>query len=295
MNDTKLFDSRKKIINYLNLIRFFNPVGTLLVFFPCLFQLFNLYCEIENFLLWFGFFLIGSFVARSAGCIINDIADRNIDINVERTKERVLVIKEVSIKEALFLMILLSAMGLGMLFFIGLKALLMGLLIGIGIICYPFVKRFFDYPQIFLGFIFNSGALFVTLAILGEITFQSVLLYIGCILWTIFYDTIYAHQDKIYDKELGLKSMALTTLGSNLDSLIKIFNLAILFWMISLLKFSDSVILLVPIAAILSFLHKRYVFAYLNIENPKSCSHYFTLTAYCIGPIISLLFLFSSL
>ena len=146
---------------------------------------------------------------RSAGCIINDIADRKIDAQVERTKNRPLASGEVTLTEASMLLVVLGLIGLAVSVILGHNIIFLSLLWLPLIVAYPLMKRITWWPQIFLGITFNAGAIFGWIAFTGGIALAPILLYLGAIGWTLGYDTIYAMQDRHDDMQIGVKSSAL--------------------------------------------------------------------------------------
>ena len=132
---------------------------------------------------------------RSAGCIINDIIDRDIDKNIVRTERRPLASKRISLIEAFFLLIIFLIISFLLLLQFNYAAIIVGLLSIPFVILYPFMKRVTYWPQIILGIVFSWGVLIVTIQFNGTLTNQSIFLYIGCVFWTLGYDTVYAYQD----------------------------------------------------------------------------------------------------
>ena len=198
----------KKISNYLELIRFSKPIGFLLLMWPCWFGLSLLNLEIEILISWLIIFLLGSFFMRSAGCIINDIIDRDFDKSVERTKLRPLASNRISIVEAVLLLCSFLLLSLIILLQFNLYSIILGLISIPFVILYPFMKRITFWPQVFLGITFSWGALIVSTQFNQSVTLQFGLLYIACIFWTLGYDTIYAYQDKKDDIKQNIKSTA---------------------------------------------------------------------------------------
>ncbi len=145
---------------------------------------------------------------RSAGCIINDLVDIKIDKNVERTSKRPLVIKSVNIFEAIIFLILLLIFAFIILIQFNSKAILIGLFSIPLIVIYPYMKRFTYWPQLALGIIFNWGILISSMQFNGYLSSTFILLYVGCIFWTLGYDTIYAYQDRKDDIKNNIKSTA---------------------------------------------------------------------------------------
>jgi 4-hydroxybenzoate polyprenyltransferase len=193
--------------NYLLLIRFQNQIGTILLFIPCFLGLvFSKSLTFSNFFL----FLTASFFARSVGCILNDIADKEIDANTSTTSHRVIASGKVSIKNAFFFAIFLVVTTLPLLFLISKNAFLPLGISALLVIIYPYSKRFFPIPQAFLGVTYASG--FVICASHGLnipfvlLNFNAFLVYIALIFWIIFYDTIYAKRDFVFDKINKIKA-----------------------------------------------------------------------------------------
>ncbi|GLQ05663.1 4-hydroxybenzoate octaprenyltransferase [Sneathiella chinensis] len=195
---------------YLKLSRVDRPIGTWLLLYPCWWSV-ALAAPDGHWPDWglFVLFAIGAFVMRGAGCTLNDIADRNFDGKVERTKKRPLPSGQVSLKQAFAWLIFQCLIGLVVLLQFNNFAILLGAASLILVAIYPFAKRFTYWPQVFLGLAFNYGALLGWAAVKGDLGWIAVLLYIAGIAWTLGYDTIYAHQDKEDDILIGVKSTAL--------------------------------------------------------------------------------------
>ena len=198
----------KKFTDYLNLIRFNKPIGFLLLMWPCWFSLSILDLNLNSLFFWLVIFFLGSFFMRSAGCIINDIIDRDIDKKIYRTKQRPLAAKRISLIEAILILIVLLLISFLILLQFNYNAIIVGLLSIPFIILYPFMKRITNWPQIILGIVFSWGVLIVAIQFNGIITSQFFILYIGCVFWTLGYDTVYAYQDRKDDIVQGIKSTA---------------------------------------------------------------------------------------
>jgi 4-hydroxybenzoate polyprenyltransferase len=159
--------------------------------------------------LWIGvgcFF--GAFLMRGAGCTWNDITDRNFDGQVERTKSRPLPSGQVTLRGAIVWMIAQAVLAGAILLSFPLPAIILGVVALVPVLIYPFAKRFTWWPQVFLGVAFNWGVLLAYVAHAGRLDGAAVALYLAGIMWTLFYDTIYAHQDKEDDALIGIKSTA---------------------------------------------------------------------------------------
>ncbi len=151
---------------------------------------------------------IGAFLMRGAGCTWNDISDRDIDAKVARTKSRPLPSGQVNTKQAAIWLVIQMALAFAVLLSFNTFTIFLGIAALIPVIIYPFAKRFTWWPQVFLGVAFNWGALLAWAAHSGTLGWPPVLLYLSGIAWTLFYDTIYAHQDKDDDALIGVKSTA---------------------------------------------------------------------------------------
>ena len=154
-------------------------------------------------------FGLGAWLLRAAGCTLNDIADRDYDGRVARTRARPLPSGAVSVTQAVAFMVGLGLAGLAILASFNRFAIGVGLASAVLIAIYPFMKRVTHWPQFFLGLAFNWGALLGWAAVTGSLGAAPFALYLGGIAWTLGYDTIYAHQDKADDRAIGLKSLAL--------------------------------------------------------------------------------------
>ena len=194
--------------NFLILIRINKPNGIMLLMFPAIWSiLIVLKEEIDIYLLLL--FAYGSFIMRSAGCIINDIIDKKIDRNIERTKSRPLASEKLESSDAIILLIIFLSIGLSILLNLNSICILLGFIAFPLILLYPLMKRFIYFPQLCLAIVFNFSVLISWTAAKGEFEVQSLLLYLACIFWTLGYDTIYAYQDIDDDKRIGVKSLAI--------------------------------------------------------------------------------------
>ncbi len=193
---------------YLRLARIDRPTGTWLLLFPCWWSV-ALATPGWPDLRLLALFAVGALVMRGAGCTMNDIADRRFDARVARTATRPIASGAISVPRAVAFMGLLSLSGLAVLVQFNPFAVLLGAASLVLVAVYPLMKRITYWPQAVLGLAFNWGALLGWAAVRGELAAPAALLYGAGILWTLGYDTIYAHQDKEDDVLLGLKSTAL--------------------------------------------------------------------------------------
>jgi 4-hydroxybenzoate polyprenyltransferase len=195
---------------YAKLARLDRPIGTWLLLFPCWWSIAlatprGAWPDAKLIVL----FAIGAVVMRGAGCVVNDIADRNFDARVARTALRPIPSGAVSVPQALAFLGALLAIGLAVLLSFNWTAVIVGVASLPLIAAYPFMKRITYWPQAFLGITFNWGALLGWAAATGSLGWPALALYAGGIAWTLHYDTIYAHQDKEDDALIGVKSTAL--------------------------------------------------------------------------------------
>lgn len=200
---------------YLRLMRADRPIGTWLLLLPCWFGLALGVAVTEpgaislsRALVMATLFAIGAFVMRGAGCVYNDIVDRNIDAKVHRTALRPIPSGDVSVRQALLFLLTLCLIGLVVLLQFNSVSILTGISSLALVAAYPFMKRITWWPQLWLGLTFNWGILVGFTAVAGKFHGAALCLFIACMFWTLGYDTIYAHQDREDDALIGVKSSA---------------------------------------------------------------------------------------
>lgn len=198
----------EKINNYLELIRLNKPIGFMLLLWPCWFSLAYISLPQHTLINYYLLFLFGAVIMRSAGCIINDLVDQNIDSKIERTALRPIAAKKISNLHAIIFLIILLTIGLLILLQFKFETILAGLVCTPLIVMYPFMKRITFWPQLFLGIVFNWGIIICSVEFFGTITKEFFIFYLACIFWTIGYDTIYAFQDLKDDIKNKIKSTA---------------------------------------------------------------------------------------
>ena len=197
---------------FANLLRLNKPIGIFLLFWPCAWSLAMTQWFIINnylFIKYLILFFIGSIIMRSAGCVYNDIVDKNVDIKVQRTKKRLIASGKITIKTAWLVILLLLIPAFIILFQFNNFSKILGLSSGLLIITYPFMKRITFWPQLFLGFTFNWGVLLGWSVFFENLTIETIVLYMAAIFWTLGYDTIYALQDRRDDLKIKIKSTAI--------------------------------------------------------------------------------------
>ncbi|MCL7463835.1 4-hydroxybenzoate octaprenyltransferase [Phaeovulum sp. NW3] len=196
---------------YLRLSRADRPIGTWLLLLPCWWGL--ALAAAADAPRWGDLWIaigctIGAVLMRGAGCTWNDITDRDFDGRVARTRSRPIPSGQVTVRGALIWMAAQVAVSALILLTFPPAAIVLGLVALIPVAIYPFAKRFTWWPQVFLGIAFNWGALLAWAAHTGSLSVAPVLLYLSGLVWTLFYDTIYAHQDKEDDALIGIRSTA---------------------------------------------------------------------------------------
>lgn len=214
---------------YLRLSRADRPIGTWLLLLPCWWGL-ALAILVDGSPRWEDAWIalgcaIGAWLMRGAGCTWNDIADRDIDGRVARTRSRPIPSGQVSVRGAVVWMGLQALLAFAVLLTFNQAAIALGILSLLLVTIYPFAKRFTWWPQVFLGLAFNWGALLAWTAHSGALQWPAVVLYLAGISWTLFYDTIYAHQDSEDDALIGVKSTA-RLFGENTSRWLRFFLVA---------------------------------------------------------------------
>jgi len=199
---------------FINLTRLSKPIGFMLLFWPCSWGLayaynFNLNLGLNTFLYYLLLFFLGSVLMRSAGCIFNDIIDKDLDKEVKRTKQRPIAAGKISIKQSFFYIISLCALAFLILIQFNFLTIILGLGSMLLAFSYPFMKRITYWPQLFLGLTFNWGIIMAWTAINSNISYEIIVLYFSAIFWTLGYDTIYGVQDVVDDEIIGVKSTAI--------------------------------------------------------------------------------------
>jgi 4-hydroxybenzoate polyprenyltransferase len=206
---------------------------------------------------------------RGAGCTLNDIADRDYDRQVARTRLRPLPSGAVGVPQAIAFLTAQLAVGATVLFSLNRASILLGFLV-LGLIAtYPFMKRITYWPQVFLGFNFNWGALIGWTAVTGALAWPPVLLYLGGVLWTIGYDTIYAHQDKEDDIRIGVKSSALALGARTRPWLFAFYAAGLAFWALAGRSAGEGAMFWAGLA--LAALQLGWQAALVDIDDPADC------------------------
>jgi 4-hydroxybenzoate polyprenyltransferase len=254
---------------FANLLRLNKPIGIFLLFWPCAWSLTMTQWFVVNnyqFIKYLILFFIGSIIMRSAGCVYNDIVDKNVDIKVQRTKKRLIASGKITIKTAWLIILLLLIPALIILFQFNNFSKILGLSSGLLIIAYPFMKRITFWPQLFLGFTFNWGVLLGWSVFFENLTIETIILYMAAIFWTLGYDTIYALQDRRDDLKIKIKSTAIK-FGSDIKNFLFFCYISSITFLIAL-GFLTNRSLVYFILLVIAALHLAY--QVLTIKKIKS-------------------------
>jgi len=260
----------KNLNLFIQLTRLDKPIGYMLLFWPCAWGLtiaYNFKNDLNIFYFYLLLFFLGSVFMRSAGCIVNDIVDRNFDKKVARTKNRPIASGKISV----FLASIYSAILCILAFMVLINFNFLTIILAIASMpfafTYPLMKRFTYWPQLFLGITFNYGLLLAWVSIYESISLIPFLLYVGAIFWTLGYDTIYGYQDIKDDEIIGVKSTSIKFKNKPKKVLYLFYTITFLSLLILgyVMKFNYIyfIFLIVP------FLHFFvYQIGNLNIKNP---------------------------
>ena len=262
----------KHIKIFIELTRLNKPIGFMLLFWPCSWGLALAYYFKQETTLYFSYlilFFCGSVLMRSAGCIFNDIIDRDLDKKVERTKKRPIASKQISILKSFIYVIILCLLALLILLQFNRLTIILGISSMVLAFSYPFMKRITYWPQLFLGLTFNWGIIMGWTALTNTMSIEPLVLYLSAIFWTLGYDTIYGLQDILDDEIIGIKSTSIKFKNN-----VKIFVgtcyslcvllILIMFFMMQINKY----LLLLTIPFIFSFVYQIKI---SKISNPETC------------------------
>ncbi len=253
---------------YLLLLRIDRPVGSWLLLVPCWWGVAMASMGVPDWKLLLVFF-IGAFTMRGAGCVFNDIVDRDFDAKVVRTALRPIPSGQVSVTKAFIFFNVVCLVGLLALLQLNMFSIWVGIAALVPLAVYPFMKRFVHFPQLFMGFAFNWGAMLGWAAVRGELSLAPGLLYLAGIFWTLGYDTIYAHQDKEDDMLVGIKSLAVK-LGDSTRPWIVFFYLVTILLIIIAGYVSNIGWIFYPAMA-LPVAHLIWQIKTIDLDNPKDC------------------------
>ena len=262
---------------FIELTRLKKPIGYMLLFWPCAWGLTLAYDFEENLNIYFFYlflFFLGSVLMRSAGCIVNDILDKEFDAKVFRTKNRPIASGKISIKLAIFYSILLCFIAFLVLVNFNLFTIILALGSMPLAFTYPLMKRFTYWPQLFLGLTFNYGLVMAWVSLTNELSIYPLIFYFGAIFWTLGYDTIYGFQDIKDDEIIGVKS---TSIKFKKNPKLFLFPCYLIFYIsIFLIGVLMSYSIFYFIFSIIIFLHLIFFqLKALNISRPQMCLRIF--------------------
>lgn len=257
----------KNIPHYFALMRINRPIGTYLVMWPALWSLWLAAKGLPDLILLV-VFITGAFIMRSAGCVINDYADRHIDGHVERTQYRPLATSVITSKEALQLFVLLCLCAAGLLLLTNTLTAGYALLALFLAIFYPFTKRFIQLPQVVLGMAFSCSIPMAFAAQTNDVPLVALVLYLAVICWVVAYDTFYAMVDREDDIIIGVKSTAI--LFGRYDRIITAFLQLIFLALLAFIGYQQSlgIIYLSSLLIVLGlFFYQQYLIKDRNTTN----------------------------
>jgi len=277
---------------FIQLTRLNQPTGFLLLFWPCVWGLTLAYYfngETNLYLKHILLFFSGSVLMRSAGCIFNDIVDRNLDKKVQRTKERPVASGKVSVSEAFIYIVFLCLVAFLILLQFNWLTIVLGISSMALAFAYPFMKRITYWPQLFLGLTFNWGIIMGWTSITNSISIEPIILYLSAIFWTLGYDTIYGLQDIHDDEIIGIKSTSIKFKNNVKVFVGTCYSLCVLCILILGLLMEINKYLL-PLSAffIVSLIYQIKIF---KPSDPKSC--HFSFKVNNLTGLLVFLFIFS--
>jgi 4-hydroxybenzoate polyprenyltransferase len=262
----------KQLNLFIELTRLKKPIGFMLLFWPCAWGLtlaYDFSSNLNNYFFYLTLFFWGSVLMRSAGCIVNDILDKEFDKKVSRTKNRPIASEKISIKLGLFYTAFLCFLALLVLLNFNTFTILLALGSMPLAFSYPLMKRYTYWPQLFLGFTFNYGLILGWVCIKNEIELIPIILYIGAIFWTLGFDTIYGYQDIKDDEIIGVKSTSIRFKKNPKLFLIICYSILMTSLIIVgfFMKFNSMFYIFLSIPIVHLFFYQIYNF---DFKNPKN-------------------------
>ena len=263
----------KQLILFLELTRLKRPIGYMLLFWPCAWGLtiaYDFNKNLNDYFFYIILFFLGAVLMRSAGCIINDIADKDFDSKVLRTKNRPIASGEITVKIGMIYSIILCLLAFLVLINFNNFTILLALGSMPLAFTYPLMKRFTYWPQLFLGITFNYGLILGWTSVHGEISIISIVFYVGAIFWTLGYDTIYGFQDIKDDEIIGVKSTSIKFKKNPM--MLLIFCYSSFFLSLIVLGILSNYNVFYFLALFIIFIHLFiYQIKKLNINDSKVC------------------------
>jgi 4-hydroxybenzoate polyprenyltransferase len=263
---------------FIELTRLNKPIGYMLLFWPCAWGLafaLSVNQNLKLFIYYLILFFLGSVLMRSAGCIFNDIVDKDFDVKVKRTMFRPIASGTITAKHAFIYVLVLCLLAFFVLIQFNKLTIVIGMSSMVLAFSYPYMKRITYWPQLFLGITFNWGILMAWTAMNNDFSIEIIVLYIAAIFWTLGYDTIYGAQDMSEDEIIGLKSTSIK-FKDNIKTfvLLSYFTSIVLMLFLFYENFGRN---LFSIFAILGFLTLIYQIKMFDKNNPKTCLKLFKL------------------
>jgi len=262
----------KQLNLFIELIRLKKPIGFMLLFWPCSWGLtlaYDFSRNLNNYFFYLTLFFLGSVLMRSAGCIVNDILDKDFDKKVLRTKNRPIASGKISIKLGLSYVIFLCFFALMILLNFNTFTIILALGSMPLAFSYPLMKRYTYWPQLFLGITFNYGLILGWVCITNQIVLVPIILYIGAIFWTLGFDTIYGYQDIRDDEIIGVKSTSIKFKKNPKLFLTMCYSIFIISLIATgfFMKFDLMFYLCLSIPIVHLFLYQIYNFNFKDSEN----------------------------
>ena len=267
----------KQLNLFIELTRLKKPIGFMLLFWPCVWGLtiaYDFSKNLNDYFFYLTLFFLGSVLMRSAGCIVNDISDKEFDKRVIRTKQRPIASGKISIKLGLIYVTILCLSALLVLINFNTLTIIIALGSMPLAFSYPLMKRYTYWPQLFLGITFNYGLILGWVCIKNQLDIIPIILYLGAIFWTLGYDTIYGYQDIKDDENIGVKSTSIKFKKNPHKFLVICYLVFIICILVTgiLMKFNYLFFMF----SIIPTLHLiNYQIKNLQINNPKSCFNIF--------------------
>ena len=267
----------KQLNLFIELTRLKKPIGFMLLFWPCVWGLtiaYDFSKNLNDYFFYLTLFFLGSVLMRSAGCIVNDISDKEFDKRVIRTKQRPIASGKISIKLGLIYVTILCLLALLVLINFNTLTIIIALGSMPLAFSYPLMKRYTYWPQLFLGITFNYGLILGWVCIKNQLDIIPIILYLGAIFWTLGYDTIYGYQDIKDDENIGVKSTSIKFKKNPHKFLVICYLVFIICILVTgiLMKFNYLFFMF----SIIPTLHLiNYQIKNLQINNPKSCFNIF--------------------
>ena len=283
MNQLKLF---------IDLTRLKKPIGYMLLFWPCAWGLtlaYDFSSNLNNYFFYLILFFLGSILMRSAGCIVNDILDKEFDAKVFRTKNRPIASGKISVKLAFTYSLILCLIALFVLLNFNKFTIILALCSMPLAFTYPLMKRFTYWPQLFLGITFNYGLILGWTSVNNELNLVPIIFYLGAIFWTLGYDTIYGYQDIKDDEIIGLKSTSIKFKGKAKQFLFICYSIVISFFLLGGIKMNldKSYYFLLSLPLLHLFIYQIRIF---KLNDPSTCLRAFK-SNNVFGLIIFVIFL----